>query len=51
MSYFMLSLMGFNAKGGLTQFWELLTVILCVPKDFKRGYLIEFRSQIKYGVA
>ena len=25
-----------NAKGGLTQFQELLTVIPCAPKDFKR---------------
>ena len=25
-----------NAKGGLTQFWDLLTVTLCAPKDFKR---------------
>ena len=24
-----------TAKGGLTQFWELLTVIPCAPKDFK----------------
>ena len=24
-----------SAKEGLTQFWELFTVILCVPKDFK----------------
>ena len=25
-----------TAKGGLTQFCELLTVTLCAPKDFKR---------------
>ena len=25
-----------TAKGGLTQFWELFTVIPCAPKDFKR---------------
>ena len=25
-----------NPKGGLTQFWELLIVIPCAPKDFKR---------------
>ena len=24
-----------NAKGGLTQYWERLTVIPCAPKDFK----------------
>ena len=24
-----------TAKGGLTQFWELFTVIHCAPKDFK----------------
>ena len=24
------------AKGGLTQFWEIFTVILCAYKDFKR---------------
>ena len=25
-----------SVKGGLTQFWELLTVIPCASKDFKR---------------
>ena len=42
-----------NANWGLTQFWELLTMILCVPKDFKhekRRYLITFGSKIKYKV-
>ena len=39
-----------NAKGGLIQFWELLTVIPCTPKDFKHSYLMTFGSQIKYEV-
>ena len=25
-----------SAKGGLTQFWELFTMILCAPKYLKR---------------
>ena len=25
-----------SAKGGLTQFWELITVIPCAPKYLKR---------------
>ena len=38
-----------TAKGGLTTFWELFTVIPCVPKDIKRQqhhYLKNFVSQI-----
>ena len=25
-------------KRGLTQFWEIFTIILCTPKDFKRYF-------------
>ena len=27
-----------TAKGGLTQFWEIFTVITCAPKDFRCKY-------------
>ena len=39
-----------TAKGGMTLFWELFTVIPCAPKDFKRywhWYLKTVGSQIK----
>ena len=42
-----------TAKGGLTQFLDLLTVIPCAPKYFKRyrhRYLMTFGSQIEYEV-
>ena len=33
-----------TAKGGLTLFQELFTVIPCVPKDFQRYYHCDLRT-------
>ena len=36
-----------SAKRGLTQFWELFTMIPCAPKYLKYRYLKTFGSQIE----